>query len=308
MVLKFTINKLQKIIYHWLYFWHKIYALWLQLISPKQQNGKLALHLMFKNEAGFLKEWLDFHFAHGVDFIRLTNDGSEDDFQSVLEPYRQRGLLEWGDSINHPDFYKREEYHKNKAMRNLEKNFQWIAFIDSDEYIFPLPGDDLKTHLPKSEKCGGLVLNWLMYGTAHVEKIEEGEFLIDKLNRRFPNLYAENYTVKTIVQSGYGAHFFNKNPHFPLYSPYAPLRWQDGQKFSPSEKRLVLEPLHIKHYWYRSEKFFREVKRARRIFFEGAERSEILERWHYERSNAVYDPLDPIYQESIIAWRGGQKS
>ncbi len=263
---------------------------------------------MFKNEASFLKEWLDFHFAHGVDFIRLTNDGSADDFAAVLEPYRQMGLLEWEDSIDHPNFYVREEFHKNRALRDLEKSYQWIAFIDSDEFIFPLPGEGIKTHLPESEKCGGIALNWQMYGTAHVEKIEAGEFLIERLNRRFPDLHEENYTVKTIVQSGYGARFFNKNPHYPLYSPFAKLRWQDGQEFKPNEKRLLHKPLHIKHYWYRSEEFFREVKRPRRIFFEGAERREILERWHYERSNAVYHPLDRFHKDRILAWREEQKS
>ena len=303
MVKKFTVSNLHKLLYHWSYFWQKIFAIFRQLFAKKPRNGKLALHAMFKNEADFLKEWLDFHFAHGVDFIRLTNDNSDDNFAAVLEPYRQMGILEWEDSIAHPDFYVREEFHKNKALRDLGKDYQWIAFIDSDEYIFPLPGDELKTHLPQSEKCGGLVLNWLMYGTAHVEKIEAGEFLIEKLNRRFPDLYAENYTMKTIVQSGYGARFFNKNPHYPLYSPFARLRWQDGQEFRPSEKRLLLSPLHIKHYWYRTEKFYREEKRARRIFFEGTERREILERWHYERSNAVYDPIDPLFMKKINAWR-----
>jgi len=294
--------------YPWLYFWHKIYAVLLQVFSVKPKNGKMAMHVMFKDEAPFLKEWLDFHFAHGVDYIRLTNDKSKDDFKEILEPYKERGLVEWEDSIAHPDFYTREEFHKNKALRDLGRDYQWIAFLDSDEYIFPLPGDDLKTHLPTSEKCGGLVLNWLMYGTAHVEDLAADDFMIERLNRRFPDLYDENYTVKTIVQSGYGAHFFNKNPHYPLYSPFARLRWADGQEFRPSVKRLVLSPLHLKHYWYRTEKFFREVKRPRRIFFEGTERREILERWHHERSNAVYDPLASVYRARIIAWREEGKS
>jgi hypothetical protein len=298
---------LSKFRYHGLYFLHKIYAVWLQFYSVKPKNGKLALHVMFKDEAPFLKEWLDFHFAHGVDFIRLTNDDSADAFKAILGPYKERELVEWEDSIAHPDFYTREEFHKNKALRDLGKKFQWIAFIDSDEYMFPLPGDDLKTHLPKSEKYGGLVLNWLMYGTAHVEDLKEGEFLIEQLTRRFPDLHEENYTVKTIVQSGYGAHFFNKNPHYPLYSPYARLRWQDQQVFRPKTKRLLLSPLHLKHYWYRTEKFFRETKRARRIYFEGTERREILERWHHERSNAVFDPLHKKFVERVIAWQEKQK-
>jgi hypothetical protein len=298
---------LSKFRYQGLYFLHKIYAVWLQFYSVKPKNGKLALHVMFKDEAPFLKEWLDFHFAHGVDFIRLTNDDSADGFKEILEPYLKRDLVEWEDSISNSDFYKREEFHKNKALKELGSEYQWIAFIDSDEFIFPLPGENLKKHLPKQLKTGGIVLNWLIYGTAHVEELFEKDFLIERLNRRFPDLHEENYNIKTIVQSGWGAHFFNKNPHFPLYSPLAPLLWSDKETFRPDKRRILVFPLHIKHYWYRTEKFFRETKRSRRIYFEGAERREILERWHHERSNAVFDPINKKYKEEVIYWREKRK-
>jgi len=260
------------------------------LFLAKTRNGKLALHMMFKDEAPFLKEWLDYHLSQGVNHIFLTNDGSSDNWLEVVQPYVDAGYVEYEDSLDHPDFYYREQYHKNRILAKARRDFEWVIFLDSDEFCYIHQG--ILRQLEKlPRKAAGLVLNWMIYGTAHVEELEKDQLMIEVLNRRFPDGHEEHRLLKSIVRTSYGARFFNKNPHYPNYSPLAPLFWSDGQRFRPKESRLLLEEGHIKHYWYRTEKFFREVKRDRRIFFEGGKRSDILEDWHYRRSNAVFQPM-----------------
>lgn len=261
-------------------------ALW----APKNRNGKLAIHVMFKNEAPFLKEWIDYHLSQGVDYIYLTNDGSSDHWREILEPYRKAGKLNYEESLSDPDFYQREEGAKKSTWAQAQKDFEWLAFIDSDEFIYIPQG--IKTALRAlPPNASGLVLNWMMYGSAHQEDLKGGELLLEALNRRFPDLHEEHQQVKSILRSGFGARFFNKNPHYPNYSPLRPLYWLDGQRFQPKQKRILLHLGHLKHYWYRTESFYRKVKKDRRTFFDGQERNAILEDWHYRRSNAVYDPF-----------------
>lgn len=47
---------------------------------------RVSLCLIFKNEAPFLKEWLDYHLTIGVDHFYLYNNNSDDDFKRVLRP------------------------------------------------------------------------------------------------------------------------------------------------------------------------------------------------------------------------------
>ncbi len=275
------------------------------LVSKSGNNGKLALHAMFKDEAPWLEEWLDWHFSQGVDHVFLTNDGSSDHYQKVLTPYLKKGLVSLEDSIDDSDFYHREQDAKNRLLRKAGE-FQWIAFLDVDEFLYSeIPLKDLLQQLPQNSS--GMVLNWLIYGTAHLESLAEGELLMEKLNRRFPDGHEEHQQVKTIVATGKGAGFFHHNPHFPNYSPLAPLHWQDGQRFRPSQPRLMHQPAHIKHYWYRTENYFKSQKRARRIFFEGQERRPELEDWHYQRSNAVLDEFPDLKLQELLAWQKAYK-
>lgn len=260
------------------------------LFGPKCRNEKLALHAMFRNEAGFLAEWCRYHLQQGVDQIFLTNDHSEDDWEGALKELLASGKVQVEHALDHPDFYHREEFHKNQLMKRESKHFQWIAFLDTDEFLYCPQG--LKPTLKQLPRASaGMVFNWLVYGHSEVYDLAPNESMLAKLTRRFPDLHEENYKVKTVVQTGAGAHFFNRNPHYPQYSPLAPLYWSDGLRFRPGQKRVLADGAHLKHYWYRTRKFFEAVKRPRRIFFEGGERREILERWHRERSNAVYDPM-----------------
>ncbi len=280
----------------------KLKASWQHLSANPCRNGRLAMHAMFKDEAPWLAEWLDWHFSQGVDHVFLTNDGSSDDYLAVLEPYLEAGLVSLEDSIAHPDFYHREQFHKNRILKDHSDQFQWIAFIDSDEFLYS--EERLKVLLARlSQDSAGMVLNWMIYGTAHLERLAADATLLGSLVRRFPDGHQEHFQVKSIIATGHGAAFFHHNPHFPNYSPLAPLHWADGERFRPNDQRFLAQPAHLKHYWYRTEQYFREQKRDRRIFFEGKERRAALEDWHYRRSNAVLDPIPQAKLDELYQWQ-----
>ena len=47
--------------------------------------------MMFRNEAAYLKEWIEYHHLAGVEHFWLYNNNSTDQWQDVLQPY-----IDWG--------------------------------------------------------------------------------------------------------------------------------------------------------------------------------------------------------------------
>src|SRR3984957_13412863 len=79
---------------------------------PQNQSTKkhqLSICAIFKDEACFLKEWIEYHRLVGVDHFYLYNNESSDDFLKILQPYVHEGIVsltnwpdrlrsEWGDA------------------------------------------------------------------------------------------------------------------------------------------------------------------------------------------------------------------
>src|SRR6266705_5250077 len=53
----------------------------------------LAACAIFRNEAAYLEEWLNFHLGVGVEHFYLYENRSTDDFRTVLPPFLERGVF-----------------------------------------------------------------------------------------------------------------------------------------------------------------------------------------------------------------------
>ena len=54
-------------------------------------KGYLSVCAIYKNEARYLAEWLEFHLLAGVEHFFLYNNNSTDDHREVLAPYLRAG-------------------------------------------------------------------------------------------------------------------------------------------------------------------------------------------------------------------------
>jgi hypothetical protein len=80
-------------------------AMFNQLVSPRRA---VSACLVFRNSARYLREWLLFHTAAGVDFFHLYDNDSEDDFESVIEPWIRVGraeLVRWSGMFQQTAIY-----------------------------------------------------------------------------------------------------------------------------------------------------------------------------------------------------------
>ena len=142
-----------------------------EVIAPDDRSKfyQLAACLIFKNEAVYLKEWLDFHRLVGVEKFFLYNNNSEDEYERVLAPYIAQGSVTLYDFPIPPPTAQTEAY--DACLKAYRHNARWIAFIDIDEFLYAREDDSLPGILRGYEQFPAVAVNWLMFSTSgHIVK------------------------------------------------------------------------------------------------------------------------------------------
>lgn len=76
----------------------------------KDPKYYLALTAIFRDEAPYLKEWIEFYRTIGVEHFYLHNHLSQDNFAEVLKPYIDDGIVTLSNVIEEP----KDNIHWNK--------------------------------------------------------------------------------------------------------------------------------------------------------------------------------------------------
>jgi hypothetical protein len=263
------------------------------VISPleakhRRQNYLHKHHLsacmIFNNEAPYLKEWLEYHLLLGVQHFYLYNNQSTDNYREVLQPYLDKNIVElvnWNHtSHNLKEWDKSQVAAYNHCLRRARGQTKWLAIIDSDEFIVPVTTDNLSAFLKPyetKEKVGGILVNWVVYGTSHVAKIPENCLLIEKLV--MSSITGSNH-AKTICMVDCVSHVMS--PHYMLYKS----GWRHCTPSGHFGTGIEIDKIRINHYWARDEWYLENVKIPRRRVW-GTDAAE-CRRWA-EANNGAHD-------------------
>jgi hypothetical protein len=234
--------------------------------SQSGYENYLAIAAIFRNEARYLKEWLEFHRLVGVERFYLFNNLSTDEYASVLEPYVKEGvveLIEWPvESTTVEQWNNVQCTAYTMAARLAQGKARWLAFIDVDEFLFPLAESDLKDLLVNYEAYGGVCANWRLFGTSGVRALEQNSLVIESLTSAAVANHRDHRYIKSIVQPDRVAHCVD--PHFWHYKPPFTQVTTDGTSFSGSRSPVVRnEKLRINHYRLRDQAGYEASKRQR---------------------------------------------
>lgn len=165
--------------------------------SIKYQKSKkyyITICAIFKNEAKYIKEWLEYHQLIGIEHFYLYNNFSNDNYLEILNPYIEKGiitLINWPVEQGQLSAYQ-DCYEKYKL------DSQWICFLDIDEFICLNKEENICDFLKKYEKYPSVVMYWKMFGTSG--KLE-----------RTKELVVEEFTVCFEKLFTLGKCFFNIN-------------------------------------------------------------------------------------------------
>lgn len=163
-------------------------------VEIKNKKYNVSVCAIFKNEAPYLREWLEFNNLVGVEHFYMYNNNSEDDFRDVLKPYIERGLVSL---IDWPYNQKQMEAYKD-CIKKYSSETKWLGFIDIDEFIVPKSTDNIYDFLSPFEKNRGSVnIYWRLFGTS------------GRIDRNFGDLVSEDFTVCWPKYCNIGKCFYN---------------------------------------------------------------------------------------------------
>ncbi|MCB1111640.1 MAG: glycosyltransferase family 92 protein [Chlamydiales bacterium] len=250
----------------------------LAITENRQYSVNIAITAIFRDEARFLKEWIDFHRLIGVERFYLYNNLSCDDYAAVLAPYVAAGivtLVEWPhESIGLGDWNNIQTTAYRDAMNRARiEKVRWLAVIDVDEFIVPTIHHTLTDLLEEHRHACAVRVNWVFFGTSHVTEIPKNKLMIEMLTRN-SGYVGESQGYKAILHTG---RCETAGPHDGLYNDgFAPI-W------------LPYATAQINHYWSRDEKHFYQVKVPRRIKLNQsvATSEEWVDNWNKEIPEAA---------------------
>ena len=222
----------------------------------------LAICAIFKDEALYLREWVEFHQLMGVERFYLYNNNSSDRYLDALQMHIESGavvLHEW------PHQHAQLQVYEH-CLKTHGSETDWLAFLDVDEFLFSPKAQRLPDVLAGYADHPGVGVNWVMFGSSGHKQKPKGGVLENFLRRGqfdaglpYPHLRRpdgsyrpENLHIKSIVQPSKVDSC--PNPHFMLYANNARAVDENHQPIDgPFSSKVSVAQLRINHYWSKSE-------------------------------------------------------
>lgn len=254
--------------------WRVKYLAFLFLASQTLSAYELGIVTLFRNEANYLKEWIEYHHALGVEHFILYNDRSTDNWGEVLEPYINSHLVEvidWFLPPETPLFPSWQMTAYQDGLNRSKGNGKWLAFIDVDEFIVPKKNRTIQECLDQFfPTAGGVYICWRNFGTNYAY-VPQGEPIIPQLTGASHPLHPRNASGKSIVRVDAVVIDQIWSPHHLVLKEGAQYYNGSGLPLYFEGNDLLVDPQHtsdliqINHYVMRDENFYQSVRIPRAV-------------------------------------------
>lgn len=268
---------------------------------------ELSIASIFRDEAPYFKEWIEYHRMVGVEHFWLYNDTSTDNWQEVLKPYIDEGIVEVIDwPVPNPWVYVCYQFESERdALKRAKGKSKWLALIDIDEFILPMEDKNIPECLTNHfSEASGVYMNWLNFGTGGVF-LPLDEPVLFHLTASAERAHPRNGIGKSVVRPDRtnipGVWYPH---HFPLLPGERYLNG-DGEPMSFRDLELMIDGKHhdkyirINHYTYKDENFFRNVrlKRAKQWRISQDEVWDLHEKYSKDRDFTIINFIQDNYPE-----------
>lgn len=254
---------------------------------PKyDKKYKLSICAIFKDEAPFLAEWVNYHAMLGVEHFYLYNNNSTDNYKEVLNPFIQRGLVTvkpWTKNFAQMEVYK--DFYETQRHKT-----QWVAFLDVDEFICPIEKNSIIEWLYNYDKYPAILINFKFFGTGGKTKHDYSRLVTEQYIHCWDELSPYG---KSIVNTDYDiVEFDYKTNHCPtLFYPFC----GRGLQVTPIDqyKRFATyaEPssplfgagkktIQLNHYWCKAFDIYKGKMNRNDAFFKNNPRRDL--KYFYE--------------------------
>lgn len=130
---------------------------------------RCAVVLVVKDEVDDLPCWLAWYHIQGFDTCIVFDDDSTDGTWETLQQAALVQDIRLSRTVGPRDiyYYERQQICYRHAIEQYRDEFEWIAFLDADEYISFRNGANLPDFLSGFEDADGIVINWCNYGSSN---------------------------------------------------------------------------------------------------------------------------------------------
>ena len=263
----------------------------------------LAVVSIMKNEAPYVKEWLDYHILAGVEHFYIYDNESPDNLKEVLQPYIDAGVVTY---IFYPGKARQYEAY-NESIQNFRFFCRYIAFIDADEFIFPQNNKSIvevvDEILADKPTAGGLAVNIYYFGSNNLETADYSKGVMERFTRRAPVDWLPVMTasgaiggtahVSTITNPRRVNFFFN--PHFAIYfESYHAVNEEGKTVPSFSNNPPTVNKIVMNHYCIKSkEEYLKKISRGTADAYHNI----------YNLKKFEEDDHNEVFDDSILAYR-----
>lgn len=235
--------------------------IWAGIASPIRLNksssseGYLAVVAIYRDEAPYLREWLEFHLKAGVDHFFLFNHGSVDNFRGILSEYSANVTLREWDG-RQPAAYQR-------AVIKYGIGYRWIMFIDIDEFAFPSNLATLPEVLRGLEREDLVLLPWRVFGTGGLDDRDRTTSVVSSFRHSIDygthNLPSRASCVKAIANPRAMRRAGTHSPE--MRRGTRPAVWSNGEPTSNKNSEYAAsQEIFLHHYVSKSRAEFEEKK------------------------------------------------
>lgn len=225
----------------------------------------IAATLIVKNEAKYLREWIEYHRIIGIEHFFIYDNESTDGLRSFLEPYIKKGIVTYAYVSGSK---KQMPCYEDSTIRN-RKRVKWMAFLDADEYINIHTGKSLSDFLESYDKFSGIGINWICFDSNDHESTPQKGFVISNYTRCYlnPDDYIPNRHIKSIVKTNHIRCFHS--PHAPeLKKSFCKNHYLVTEDFEKISGMLTTKnstnKIQINHYFSKSkEEYVKKISRGR---------------------------------------------
>lgn len=267
---------------------------------------RVLLCSIWKNELHAALEWIAYHKLLGFHGIHIFDNNSTDGSRKLLERLAEsQEILHTIWDGNWPGSSPQVEAYREAMRRARQEGFDWILFLDADEFIVPYQQSnisDLIGEITKGdEEISAIAINWKTFGS-NGHKEYSHDLVIDRFTRCAEGVKSPNNCVKSIVRLDrlVDPHIHLHKIHHGRYVNDAGIDgdfYGNGMSKNPSFTRC-----QINHYMVKSYGEFRDKKSKGNANRNDADKDK------YDRVNEEYFQrfdINDVTDTKIVRFRDG---
>ena len=102
-------------------------------------KSSVAICAMVRNESGGIDEWINHYLVRGVSHFFIIDDDSDDGCYEILKKHESAGYLTLL-TPKMPRVVGRQTRGYNEFIKPLIGDFDWVAILDADEFLWDSGG------------------------------------------------------------------------------------------------------------------------------------------------------------------------